>query len=57
MGAVRLRRVRLTILAASLALMSCAPILRMSGVNHIPDLAILASLALMTGYCTLLLLE
>ena len=50
-------RVRLALIAASLALISCAPILRVSGADLIPDLAILAGLALMTGYCILLLLE
>ena len=37
-------RVRLALIAASLAPISCAPILRMSGADLIPDLAILAGI-------------
>ena len=53
----RLQKIRFSLIAASLALISSIPVLRIVDLKPVSDLAVLASMALMTGYCILLLFD
>ena len=53
----RLQKIRFSLIAASLALISSIPVLRIVDLKPVSDLAVLASIILMTGYCILLLFD
>ena len=53
----RLQKIRFSLIAASLVLISSIPVLRIVDLKPVSDLAVLASIILMTGYCILLLFD